>query len=94
MKMGTITEADASKLDQIKWDERPKASNGSEHRIPVRFRWPVRQIKGDMVEVIIPMGNGAPPVLHQSFVEIHKLSDAEVERAEQTVLRQIVVLPD
>lgn len=56
-----------------------------------QFRWPVKQTGPNSVEMIVPRGQG-PTILNPDFCEAQKLSDAEVDRAEDEVLRAIAII--
>jgi len=55
------------------------------------FRWPVKQIGPQKIEVQIPIGDG-PQVLDQRFVVAQKLSDKECDEAEYAVLQTIAIV--
>lgn len=61
-------------------------------KVPVRFRFPINQTSESSVEVIIPTGPDAPPVLNQAFINEMKLSDAEQDRVTESVIRQVAVI--
>ena len=59
--------------------------------IPIHFRWPLRQIAPDAVELVIPTG-GDVPVLNPEFVREFKMTDREIDIAEEKVLRSIAIV--
>lgn len=59
-----------------------------------RFRWNVKQSGPKQVDVEIPVGPDAPPILTPDFVEYHGLSQGEVHNAEATVVRSIALIDE
>lgn len=55
------------------------------------FRWPIEQTGPDEVEVKVPIGNG-PPMISSDFAHFHRLSDGELDAAENAVLRAIAII--
>lgn len=59
--------------------------------IPIAFRWPVKQVGENQVQVMIPM-DGNLPLLNPEAVGYFKLSEREAAEAEEAALREIVII--
>lgn len=56
------------------------------------FRFPVVQTGERHIDLEIPEGIGGVQVLSNNLVETYKLSDKEIEAAEEAVLREIAIV--
>lgn len=67
----------------------------TERTMRFKFRWPVVMTAEDhTVEMIIPLGNNGASILDHRFVEHFNLNDNELERAENSVIRAIALVPE
>lgn len=65
-----------------------------ERRLRFKFRFPVVMVEEqNCVDMIVPLGNKGASVLDVDFMRHFNLSDAEIERSENAVLRQIAIVP-
>jgi len=55
------------------------------------FRWPVKQVDPTTVEMTVPRGGGLP-ILNPDFVAECKLSDGEIDAAEDAVIRKVAII--
>ena len=60
--------------------------------VPVTFRWDVEQTSRNQINLIIPVSITGHPVLNPAFVEGAKLTDREIDRAEDVVFRAIAIV--
>jgi hypothetical protein len=59
--------------------------------IQYSFRWPVKQIGQQEIEVQIPIDDGPPPT-NPDFAKAHNLSDGEMDSADEAVIRAIAII--
>ena len=59
----------------------------------VMFRFPVKRINDFTVEVQVPTGQHGVPVLHEEFIRLYNLSEAEIQEAQASALRSVAIMP-
>lgn len=61
-------------------------------RIRFTFRFPVVQTGERHIDLELPEEIDGVPVLNTNLVEMYKLSDKEIEAAEEAVLREVAIV--
>lgn len=62
-------------------------------QMQVMFRWPVKKITDFSVEVQIPTGDSGVPVIHAEFIELYRLNEGEIKKAQEAAIRAVAILP-
>lgn len=73
-------------------EKRKPAKLARELKIPFAFRWPIKQVGENMIEVIVPeFENGFFPIDPVFALEV-RLSEGEMQKAAEAVLRAIAMI--
>lgn len=78
-------------LENITSHKAQAVSGASFVVIPLKTRWPIRQISEREIEIKVPTGNGHP-LLNPAWVDSEQLSAKEIELAEFEVLKAVAVI--
>jgi hypothetical protein len=79
-------------LDQIPVCE-PSVPRINERVLKFHFRWVVKQTDAQTVEVHVPTG-GTQPIINPRWIEMMKMTEAQVEKHELAILRDVAILPE
>jgi hypothetical protein len=66
----------------------------TDSKMTVLFRFPVKQFNPYQVDIQVPRGPNGVAIIDPRFAEMYGLTDAEIEEAENRVIRAIAILPE
>lgn len=68
-------------------------NNGGPRILKFQFRWEIHRVDHNTIEVHVPTG-GSQPIINPRWVEMMNMSDAQVEKHELAILRDVAILPE